>query len=585
MFYYPVVLKRGTGCFSTIWLAATRGITVPCREVLKVNVKQTCDDIMNYILEQVPPPQPSLPRPRFSLYLSSQLQYGVVVVFHRQCVILLQELQSIVGKLLKHIGSKKLDMEDPGRQRLLTDGLAHLDETEVPLDPFFGVMDEFMPSPSALMRMAETPERRASPPKPEPARTPSISPMSRITASPQRITMREPPTAFSVPEFVGQDLEDNVTDTVDILMAQHDDYLEDLVRPEATPAAEAEMERERGPDKEPEPGKESTATTLEVDPTTVSSGEPTLLPQDGPLGMPHPLADQQTPVSAPPLSSPSPAAAAREPAIPKMKAAPHPEETDPKRKRPRKTGRQLIFSDPETQIPREELDQQIRDSLFETRMRPFPLAESQRLKTASELLSEPFGVLPEELLLLWRQAATITPIASTALWPGDRGVESSDSEREREMLEAAEREEGGPDVSAAEVPRDAAESDALVMSALSSLPLEASDQREVPREVSPMYPSDQDSSRSGAPLQDITELLGRTTESLGPLLELEEQEEKAVLFRSLLPPDADRRSVSNIFQKLLVILATRKLLAEQMEPYEDILIFPGPNYEAEPLSL
>lgn len=43
------------------------------------------------MLEQVPPPQPGLPRPRFSLYLSSQLQYGVVVVFHRQCGILLGE--------------------------------------------------------------------------------------------------------------------------------------------------------------------------------------------------------------------------------------------------------------------------------------------------------------------------------------------------------------------------------------------------------------------------------------------------------------------------------------------------------------
>lgn len=46
---------------------------------------------MNYVLEQVPPPQPGLPRPRFSLYLSSQLQYGVVLVFHRQCGILLGE--------------------------------------------------------------------------------------------------------------------------------------------------------------------------------------------------------------------------------------------------------------------------------------------------------------------------------------------------------------------------------------------------------------------------------------------------------------------------------------------------------------
>lgn len=41
------------------------------------------------MLGRVLPPEAGLPRPRFSLYLSSQLQYGVVVVFHRQCALLL----------------------------------------------------------------------------------------------------------------------------------------------------------------------------------------------------------------------------------------------------------------------------------------------------------------------------------------------------------------------------------------------------------------------------------------------------------------------------------------------------------------
>ncbi|CAF97874.1 unnamed protein product [Tetraodon nigroviridis] len=115
MFYYPVVLKRHTGCFSTIWLVATKAIRIPRRDFLKVDVKNTCNHIMNYVLEQVPPPRPGLPRPRFSLYLSSQLQYGLVLVFHRQCVILLEDLQSIVSQLVKQKTSKKIDMEDPGR--------------------------------------------------------------------------------------------------------------------------------------------------------------------------------------------------------------------------------------------------------------------------------------------------------------------------------------------------------------------------------------------------------------------------------------------------------------------------------------
>lgn len=47
---------------------------------------------MDYVMVQVPPVHPSLPRPRFSLYLSSQLQYGVVIVYHRQCALLLGEI-------------------------------------------------------------------------------------------------------------------------------------------------------------------------------------------------------------------------------------------------------------------------------------------------------------------------------------------------------------------------------------------------------------------------------------------------------------------------------------------------------------
>lgn len=46
---------------------------------------------MDYVTGRVPPPQPGLPRPRFSLFLSSKLQYGVVLVFHKQCTFQLGE--------------------------------------------------------------------------------------------------------------------------------------------------------------------------------------------------------------------------------------------------------------------------------------------------------------------------------------------------------------------------------------------------------------------------------------------------------------------------------------------------------------
>lgn len=50
------------------------------------------------------------------------------------------------------------------------------------------------------------------------------------------------------------------------------------------------------------------------------------------------------------------------------------------------------------------------------------------------------AVLPEEVQFLWRQAATITPVSGLDLQVGERGPESTDSEkeREREMVEAAE---------------------------------------------------------------------------------------------------------------------------------------------------
>ncbi|XP_077433070.1 meiotic recombination protein REC8 homolog isoform X3 [Vanacampus margaritifer] len=588
MFYYPAVLKRDSGCFSTIWLAATRGITVPRREFLKVNVKRTCDDIISYILVQVPPPQPNLPRPRFSLYLSSQLQYGVVVVFHRQCVIFLKELQYIVGQLLKKSRSKGLDMKDPGRQMtLFTDPMARLDEIDGGLDPLFGEMDEFRPSPSVLMQ--EIPEQGAFSAEIQPL-TParSASPINRITASREQITMNDLELIFA-PEFSGQDLDDNVEDTLEVLLAQTDNFLTELLRPEAAPAAEAEVER--APVREPSPATATTATALTVGPTTVSSQEQdlTLHPQDETQGMPQSLAEEMTPVGTLPPVSSSATDAAQESAV--AEGAPHPEETEPKRKKKRAAGRQLIFFDPLTQIPHDKLQQQIRDPLLETRIRPFLPPESHRLKSARELLSQPCGgqfrsdplpsctrwtrrgpitALPEDLLLLWTQSSTITPIDDAQLLPSGGGVESSSSEESRPVE---------PDGSPAEVPRDGTEAEAVQVSGLGSLPLEASEQRESSREISPVYPPEQESwSRSGVKLPDLAEVPEALPESVGP-------EEKALLFHALLPPEADRRSVSNLFQNLLDILATGKIRADQVEPYGHIVLQRGPNYDEETFHL
>ena len=45
----------------------------------------TCsDDLLAYIMLQANPLRPGAARPRFSLYLSSQLMYGVIKVYDRQ---------------------------------------------------------------------------------------------------------------------------------------------------------------------------------------------------------------------------------------------------------------------------------------------------------------------------------------------------------------------------------------------------------------------------------------------------------------------------------------------------------------------
>ncbi|XP_006804901.1 meiotic recombination protein REC8 homolog isoform X2 [Neolamprologus brichardi] len=583
MFYYPTVLKRHTGCFSTIWLAATKGIKVPRRDFLKVNVRSTCDDIINYVLERVAPPRPGLPRPRFSLYLSSQLQYGVVVVYHRQCAILLEELQSIVGQLVKQRTSQKIDMDDHSRPSLvLPDVLTLLEETDGPPDPLFGVMQlqDAMPSPSTLIQMSWEYLREASPEHPE-LISPAAALENGITVSPEAITLKEAePVGIPVTEFEGAELVDDHPDTIDFLLAQTDHFPEgDLEIPGEKVAAgeqEKEVEREeREGDLEKHGAKELTGSTLELQPTTLSSEEAILLPQEEP-GLPaeKPPSDPLTPVSVPGLPAPPFAAKERERRLRSLELE---DVASPEKKKRKRRRRQLIFFDPVTQLSQDDLQRQINDPLTETRRPLLAPLSFQRIIPAADLFNKPCTFLPEEVQFLWRQSATITPLSGSDLQVGERGPESTDSEREREreMIEVPER----------EVLREMAETEMLDISAQGELPLEGSDQREVSREISPLYLSEGSTlSRSISTLRDIPEVSDElparvAAESPRLLPELAEGEVEPLLFQSLLPPEVNRKTVSNVFQQLLASLSARKLRVEQDEPYGDIFIFRGSNYE------
>ncbi|XP_034409315.1 meiotic recombination protein REC8 homolog isoform X2 [Cyclopterus lumpus] len=376
MFYYPTVLQRHTGCFSTIWLVATKGIRVPRRDFLKVNVNRTCDDIMNYLLEQVPPPRPDLPRPRFSLYLSSQLQYGVVLVFHRQCAIFLEDLQTVVGQLVKRKTSQKIDVDGHSRQAVdFLDALSLLEEAEGAPDPLFGVMymQEPIPSPNTLLQMGQMYLRERSP---ETSPTPTAAALeSGITASPDRITLRETqPVTIPVAEFEGEELIEQHPDTIDLLLAQTDHFPEEDLE-------EREMERVQ------EKGRttELLGSPIESQLTTYSSEDAMLLPQEEPdlsVEKPGPPSDQLTPVSWPVVPSPPSAAEGR-----KGPTRQSEDEPSPKVKTRRK--RQLIFFDSQTQIDQEVLQQQIADPLTGTRPAPYPPSPCRRLLSAAELLNNP----------------------------------------------------------------------------------------------------------------------------------------------------------------------------------------------------
>ncbi|XP_056381805.1 meiotic recombination protein REC8 homolog [Hyla sarda] len=213
MFYYPNVLQRHTGCFSTIWLAATRGSRIVKREYLKVNVIKTCQKIVQYILQQVPPPYHGSPIPRLSLYLSAQLSYGVVCVYHRQCDLLIEEMKTTVERLYRAEKLAKIDLIHTDQPLLLPDNLILMEMLEDAPDPFFGMMEVSPELPEPMMipqlcmlletsepeivRLEKTPSRHK--------RTSRKEDTSHLT-SPELITIKEvEPAPLPSTEF-GQDL-------------------------------------------------------------------------------------------------------------------------------------------------------------------------------------------------------------------------------------------------------------------------------------------------------------------------------------------------------------------------------------------
>ncbi|XP_061105355.1 meiotic recombination protein REC8 homolog [Conger conger] len=626
MFYYPNVLQYRTGCFSTVWLAATKAIKISRRDYLKVNVQRTCGDIMDYVLVRAPPLQPGLPRPRFSLYLSFQLQYGIIIVYHRQCTILLEEIQHIIDRLLRSTKKLKIDLVEPDRLALnVPDSLSMLEESERALDPFFGVLGYTLPSPSVLMQQWQVPEEE-SPPRPLVERhgTPQ---RDRITASPESITLveREPVAIPAAVVFEGVDLPvvtPSHMDIIDMLMEQQDQF------PGEVEEREQEREAERAREQQ-----QTTVSTVQLGVTEVTPEDLALLPEkeagppaETPTAPPPSPPLETTPLETSPLSviplpsSPEregereaeePAASRRERELAHERerrgrkegegdtSAVEPEPAAPARKQRRR--RQLLFIDPQTQIPPEELQDAIQDPLTETQSLKLVQPPSRQSVSPEELLSNPCTALHPDILDLWKKGAFVMPLLSVA---ARKRLAEEETELEKESVGAVEevrvkdKEERVEDkgvreeISPKEVPRELAESGLPQPEVSVSIELmgEVSD-----RDVSHLIIPESRGSPTGEilfPLEDIPEEGVRPAEreieqvpmtraNLMGMLWRPFQEQRNVLFHSLLPPLADRSTASRSFSTLLECVSARILSVEQDEPYGSIIIAQGPLYEQE----
>ncbi|XP_028339115.1 meiotic recombination protein REC8 homolog isoform X3 [Physeter macrocephalus] len=270
MFYYPSVLQRHTGCFATIWLAATRGTRLVKREYLKVNVVKTCEEILNYVLVRVQPPLPGLPRPRFSLYLSAQLQIGVIRVYAQQCQYLVEDIQHILERLHRAQLQMRIDMvEIELPSLLLPNHLARMETLEDAPDPFFGMMsvEPRLPSPFNIPQIrhlleAVTPERvlEEIPPEVpiEPERilvtAPSPEAITLLEAEPIRMLKIE--GERELPEVSRRDLELLIAEEEEAILLEERrlEYKEELRVPEReitipppSPLALAEVEEAAEP--------------------------------------------------------------------------------------------------------------------------------------------------------------------------------------------------------------------------------------------------------------------------------------------------------------------------------------------------
>ncbi|XP_075388123.1 meiotic recombination protein REC8 homolog [Tenrec ecaudatus] len=581
MFYYPNVLQRHTGCFSTIWLAATRGSRLMKREYLKVNVVKICEEILNYVLVRM---APGLPRPCFSLYLSAQLQIGVIRVYYQQCQYLIEDIQHILDHLHRAQQQIRIDMAETELPSLLLPNILTMMETlEDAPDPFFGMMsvDPQLPAPFDIPQIrhlleAVTPERalEISPEVPK-------KPEQRLgtVVSPEAITLQEPEPIHVLQIEGEQDLPEVTRQALDLLMAEEDEaiLLEEQLR--ARSRQQQAQEQPRGPEGEapvpsPSPlisaqaeGAAELPPGQEVGPEELKRApwEPGALPMEV-------TPPQELRLPAPPSPRPK-----------KPPVSPSGSPPAPARRRRR---RQLLFWDKETQISRVKFQEQLQTK---AQCRECPMVQPPEWTTVSpaELFRTPTqpGWLPPELLALWTRCAQPPPSVLRKTPPLAPEAAAGEERRKLETLSEIEvlreaQEPSGPLMLSSELSLEAAEEE---KSRTSLLPPEErwawaeAEQPEPP--VLPVVPELPELPvEMPAQLPPEPELL--SLEAVHRAVALELQANREADFSSLVTPLSSRRTAAQVFYLLLVLSAQRILCIKQETPYGRLLIQPGPRFHS-----
>ncbi|KAF0028242.1 hypothetical protein F2P81_019329 [Scophthalmus maximus] len=532
MFYYPNVLHRQSGCFSTIWLAATRGIRVTRRELLRVNVKRTCGDILSYVTAQVPPSQPNLPWPRFSLYLSSQLQYGVVVVYHSQCRFLLEEIQQTIDRLLRAKICTRIDMAESDRLVLnVPDSLNMMEEAEGAQDPFFGLMQ------------------------------------SHQLLSPYKIHQF----------FEGEDLPEVTAREIDMLIGQPDQFDQGVcvfcvwtfitVYHKDCTKVEEQRTRERTRELE---GAMSSFDQLNK--TALGAERDSVYLLDEGLGQPVvvPLVAVALEMTPQHVAMPTPPSGASGTEGDQENIA-----IRPLRKPAGRRRRQLVFADPQVQMSDGALKDQIENPLTETLDLSevlLDLPSSTKRATPAQLFNAPCGCLPHaDLQLLWKQCALLTVLPaqggkrSEEMEEGEEEAEGArgESEQEREILRTERRHSDMKQISTAlDVILDISKEDKSGSELITPI-----GRWSPPEDTQPLMEpiAEENIEMPEAPTDtESRDMLSWISSNL--------QRFAGVTFDSLLPPEADRTTAAHTLYKLLELLSARQLTVRQTEPFSQMTI-------------